>query len=196
MTTSVDFPLERWRRLDWRDLTAQLDARGFAITVALLTDAECVELSDLFDGERFRCTIDMARHRVGGGRYRYFDHPLPVAIAELRGSPYRHLAPVANEWAGRLRGGESIFPLEHEELLERCRAAGQARPTPLSLRYGEGDWNALRQDTYGKVSFPFQGLTILSRPDIDFDGGEFVRCEQRPRAQGRAHVPNPPRARS
>ena len=133
------------------------------MTTPLLADAECRELADLFDGGRFRSTIEMARYRFGDGRYRYFDHPLPDAIGELRGSFYRHLAPIANAWSGLLGGDEHAFPLEHEELLERCRAAGQERPTPLILRYGEGDWNALHQDLYGDVYFPFQVLTVLSR---------------------------------
>jgi uncharacterized protein len=193
MATITDTGIrERVDALDWHDLDAQLDAQGFALTAPLLTAAECSELSDLFDGGRFRSTIDMARHRFGDGRYRYFDHPLPPAIAKLRSAFYRHLAPVANAWAQRLRGDEPTFPHEHEELLERCRAAGQVRPTPLILRYGEGDWNALHQDLYGDVFFPFQVLTILSQPGVDFEGGEFVLLEQRPRAQSRAHVLNPP----
>jgi hypothetical protein len=131
----------------------------------------------------------MARHRFGDGRYRYFDHPLPDAVAELRGAFYRHLAPVANGWERRL-GGADEFPPAHEQLLERCRAAGQERPTPLILRYAAGDWNALHQDLYGDVYFPFQILTVVSD---GFEGGEFVLMEQRPRAQSRAHVLRPPR---
>jgi hypothetical protein len=184
---------ERVDALDWDDLRARLDATGHAITVPLLDAAETDELADLFDGGRFRSTIDMARHRFGDGRYRYFDHPLPPTIAELRTAFYRRLAPIANDWAGLLRGDAPTFPLEHDELLERCRAAGQERPTPLILRYGEGDWNALHQDLYGDVHFPFQVLTILSEPGTDFDGGQFVLLEQRPRAQSRAHVLEPPR---
>jgi uncharacterized protein len=179
--------------LDWNAMREQLDTEGHAITAPLLDTAECEELSDLFDGGRFRTTIDMARHRFGEGRYRYFDHPLPDTIAELRASFYRHLAPIANDWSGLLRGDNPTFPLEHEELLELCRHAGQERPTPLILRYGEGDWNALHQDLYGDVYFPFQVLTILSEPGVDFEGGEFVLVEQRPRAQSRVHVLKPPR---
>ncbi len=137
--------------LDWNALREQLDTDGHAISVPLLDAAECVELSDLFDGGRFRSTIDMARHRFGDGRYRYFDHPLPETIAELRTAFYRHLAPIANDWAQLLRGEAPTFPLEHGELLERCREAGQERPAPLILRYGEGDWNALHQDLNGNV---------------------------------------------
>ena len=184
---------DRVDALDWTDLRTQLDARGFAITPRLLEDVECADLAALFDGGRFRSTVEMARHRFGDGRYRYFDHPLPDTIGALRGAFYAHLAPIANDWAQLLRGEQTGFPLHHEELLARCRAAGQERPTPLILRYGEGDWNALHQDLYGEVFFPFQIVTVLSEPGVDFDGGEFVLLEQRPRAQSRAHVISPPR---
>jgi uncharacterized protein len=189
-TTSIE---QRVAELAWEELREQLDDRGFAVTGPLLTDRECAELADLFDGGRFRSTIDMARHRFGDGRYRYFDHPLPDPIAALRCSFYRRLAPVANAWSQRLGGDADAFPLEHEELLERCRAAGQERPTPLILRYGEGDWNALHQDLYGDVYFPFQIVCVLSEPFVDYEGGQFVLLEQRPRAQSRAHVLTPPR---
>jgi uncharacterized protein len=193
VTTPTTGVRERVDALDWDQLRSQLDTTGHAITAPLLDAAETQELSDLFDGGRFRTTIDMARHRFGEGRYRYFDHPLPDAIAELRGAFYGRLAPIANDWAQLLRGDPVTFPLEHGELLERCRAAGQRRPTPLMLRYGEGDWNALHQDLYGDVYFPFQVVTVLSEPGVDFDGGELVLVEQRPRAQSRAHVLRPPR---
>ncbi|MCW3015638.1 MAG: proline hydroxylase [Solirubrobacterales bacterium] len=184
---------ERVDGLAWDKLHDELDARGFAVTAPLLSTRETQDLSDLFAAGRFRATIDMARYRFGDGRYRYFDHPLPDAIAELRGAFYPHLAPIANEWSGRLGGDPGAFPLEHEDLLTRCRAAGQERPTPLILRYGAGDWNALHQDLYGDVFFPFQVLTVLSEPGVDYEGGEFVLMEQRPRAQSRAHVITPPR---
>jgi uncharacterized protein len=194
MTTATATSLrERVDALDWDALREQLDDLGHAVTVPLLDREETDELADLFEGGRFRSTIDMARHRFGDGRYRYFDHPVPDTIAELRGAFYRHLAPIANDWASLLRGDNPTFPLEHDALLERCRAAGQERPTPLILRYGEGDWNALHQDLYGDVYFPFQIVTLLSEPGVDFDGGEFVLMEQRPRAQSRAHVLTPPR---
>jgi hypothetical protein len=184
---------DRVDALGWAELSTTLDEQGFAVTDPLLSRTECEELSDLFDGGRFRSTIDMARHRFGDGRYRYFDHPLPEAIGELRAAFYRHLAPVANRWSSLLGGDGGAFPLEHEELLARCRAAGQERPTPLILRYGPNDWNALHQDLYGDVFFPFQVLTILSEPEVDFEGGQLVLLEQRPRAQSRAHVLTPPR---
>lgn len=197
MTTSATTPItegirQRVDALDWDELGVRLDEVGHAITAVLLDRGECDALAELFDEGRFRSTVDMARHRFGDGRYRYFDHPLPETIAALRCSFYPHLAPIANRWSERLRGDRPQFPGEHRELLARCHAAGQERPTPLILRYGEGDWNALHQDLYGEVYFPFQILTILSRRGQDFDGGEFVLLEQRPRAQSRAHVLTPP----
>ena len=182
--------MDRVDALDWDALRAQLDDAGHAITPRLLDADECDALEALFDGGRFRSTIDMARHRFGDGRYRYFDYPLPDPIPTLRERFYAHLAPIANDWSQRLRGGNGTFPLDHAALLEQCRAAGQARPTPLILRYGEGDWNALHQDLYGDVYFPFQILTVLTD---EHAGGEFVLLENRPRAQSRAHVLNPPR---
>ncbi len=184
---------DRVDRLDWAALGTQLDTDGFAITPTILAEDECVALATLFDDGRFRSTIDMARHRFGDGRYRYFDHPLPDTIAQLRSSFYPHLVPIANRWAALLRGDNPTFPPRHEELLARCHDAGQLRPTPLILRYQEADWNAMHQDLYGEVFFPFQILTVLSRRGEDFEGGEFVLMEQRPRAQSRAHVLTPPR---
>ena len=187
MTTITSLGLAaRVDALDWDALRARLDDNGFAVTAPVLDAGECAALAELFDGGRFRSTIDMARHRFGDGRYRYFEHPLPPLISELRSGFYAHLAPVANEWAGRIGG--PTFPTTHEELLERCHANGQTRPTPLILRYGPGDWNALHQDLYGDVYFPFQVLTVLQST---YQGGEFVLLEQRPRAQSRAHVLRP-----
>jgi hypothetical protein len=193
-TTTTPRPVaERVDALDWAALGERLDADGFAISEPLLDAGECADVAALFDDGHFRSTIDMARHRFGDGRYRYFDHPLPPPVGELRERFYGHLAPVANRWSERLGGAADAFPATHGELLERCRAAGQERPTPLILRYGEGDWNALHQDLYGDVYFPFQVLTVLSEPGADYEGGQLVLLEQRPRAQSRAHVLTPPR---
>ena len=65
---------------------------------------------------------------------------------------------------------------------------GQSRPTPLILRYGPGDWNALHRDLYGELVFPLQVVIGLDEPGVDYTGGEFVVVEQRPRAQSRATV--------
>jgi hypothetical protein len=190
-TPEIATVADRIHALDWERLTGDLDERGFALTEEVLEPAECRELAELFDGDGFRSTIDMARHRFGDGRYRYFAHPLPALVQAARTEFYVHLAPIANAWSERLSGDTPRFPATHEELLDRCRAAGQERPTPLLLRYRPGDWNALHQDLYGQVYFPFQVLTVLSDSEHDYAGGEFVLLEQRPRAQSRAHVLRP-----
>ncbi len=190
-TTTTPDIASRVDELDWDRLADELDRHGHATTGPVLGEDECAELADLFEMGRFRSTVEMARHRFGDGRYRYFDHPLPPTITALRGAFYPRLAPIANRWAELLGGERPSFPPEHAELLARCHAAGQTRPTPLILRYGAGDWNALHQDLYGEVFFPFQVVTVLARPGQDFGGGEFVLVEQRPRAQSRAHVLTP-----
>jgi hypothetical protein len=187
----IDTVTARIGGLDWERLQRELDEHGFAVTGPVLTEDECADLADLFEGGGFRSTVDMARHRFGDGRYRYFAHPLPETIQAARVAFYERLAPVANRWAGLLSGQNPTFPPTHAQLLKRCAAAGQDRPTPLLLRYHEGDWNALHQDLYGEVYFPFQVLTVLSDPQTDYQGGEFVLLEQRPRAQSRAHVLRP-----
>jgi uncharacterized protein len=178
---------DRISTLPWDDIKAELDSQGFARTPPVLSASQCRELASLYDAGPHRSTIDMARHRFGRGEYKYFDHPLPEAVRELRAAFYPPLAEVANGWASLL-GRADDYPASLDAFLERCHAVGQERPTPLILRYGEGDWNALHQDLYGDVYFPFQAVTVLERPGRDFEGGEFVLVEQRPRAQSRAHV--------
>jgi hypothetical protein len=187
-TTDIDLQTiaDRVSALPWPSLQAALDAQGFAQTPDVLTAHECRELNELYESGRFRSTITMARHSFGAGEYKYFENPLPDPVAQLRRAFYPLLAEAANRWAERL-GGPG-YPARLSDFLERCHRAGQIRPTPLLLRYGAGDWNALHQDVYGEVAFPFQVVTVLDRPGRDFEGGEFVLTEQRPRAQSRAHV--------
>jgi hypothetical protein len=178
---------DRVAALPWPDLHDALDAHGFAQTPVVLAAGECRELDALYENGSFRSTITMARHRFGEGEYRYFDNPLPEPVAQLREAFYPPLAEAANRWAERL-AEDDRYPERLAAFLQRCHRAGQTRPTPLMLRYGAGDWNALHQDVYGEVAFPFQIVTVLDRPGEDFQGGEFVLLEQRPRAQSRAHV--------
>ncbi|HKE81276.1 MAG TPA: 2OG-Fe(II) oxygenase [Solirubrobacteraceae bacterium] len=178
---------DRIADLDWPSLTAQLDDQGFAQTPPVYTAADCRELAASFNDGRFRSTIDMRRYRFGEGEYKYFDAPLPALIDGARHALYPPLAELANEWAHRL-GEPTDFPADLDAFLERCHRAGQRRPTPLILRYTEGGHNTLHQDIYGDVAFPVQAVTVLDRPGADFEGGEFVLLEQRPRAQSRAHV--------
>ncbi len=174
---------KRIEGLDWPRLKGSLDERGYALTPSILRARECNELARLFDDdERFRSVIDMRRHRFGSGVYKYFDRPLPEPVQEVRERFYRPLARLANRWAKRLGSGER-FPDTLGAFLEICHGRGQRRPTPLIFRYEEGDFNALHQDVYGEVGFPFQVLTVLGRPGRDFTGGEFLLVTQLPRAQ-------------
>jgi hypothetical protein len=178
--------VERVDAIDWPAVGGELDDVGVALTGPLLSVAECRALVALYDDEsRFRSTIDMARHRFGEGQYRYFDHPLPDPVTQLRAAFWPHLLPIVRDWAAR-RDQVSPWPDAFEDWLEACHAAGQKRPTPLMLRYGPGDWNALHRDLYGELVFPLQVVIGLVKPGTDYTGGEFVVVEQRPRAQSRA----------
>jgi hypothetical protein len=174
--------------LDWARIGAELDRWGAATTGMLLTPAECAELAGAYEGEGgFRSRIVMARHGFGSGEYKYYAYPLPEMIAGLRGALYERLAPIANAWEAAL-GRPAEFPRDHAAYLARCHAGGQSKPTPLLLRYREGDYNCLHQDLYGALAFPLQVAFLLSEPGRDFSGGDFVLTEQRPRMQSRAEV--------
>ncbi len=168
---------------DWTRAAADLDAHGNAILPALLTPAQCADLSHAYgQDDRYRSRIVMARHGFGRGEYKYFRYPLPGLLAELRGALYPHLAPIANRW-NRQMGIGVQYPADHAAFLERCHAAGQRRPTPLILQYGPGDYNCLHQDLYGEHVFPLQVAVLLSAPGVDFTGGEFVMTETGSREQ-------------
>jgi uncharacterized protein len=174
--------------LDWQALGAELDALGCAQTEPLLSPAQCRELAARYDEPGlFRSTIDMERYRFGAGQYRYFRYPLPGIVGRLRAAFWPRLLPVAREWAARL-GRPAPWPEEFEDWLAACHDAGQAKPTPILLRYGPGDWNALHRDLYGDLVFPLQVVIGLDAPGSDYRGGEFLMVEQRPRAQSRGTV--------
>jgi len=172
--------------LDWPRIAHDLNAQGWAVAGRLLTPATCGALQALYDQpERFRSRIVMQRHGFGQGEYQYFDNPLPDPLPRLRARLYEGLVPLANGWAARL--DRPSFPDRLDELTAQCQAAGQTRPTSLMLRYGPGDYNRLHQDLYGDLVFPLQAAILLSDP-ADFEGGEFVLVEQKPRSQSQAHV--------
>ncbi|MCW4462350.1 2OG-Fe(II) oxygenase [Sphingomonas sp. BT-65] len=175
-------------RHDWPAIETALDQEGWAVLPGLLSASACTTLAGIYDADApFRSTVTMARHGFGRGEYRYFAYPLPPLVSALRAAVYPHLADIANRWHDRM-GLSRRFPVAHEEFLAECRAGGQTRPTPLLLRYGPGDYNCLHQDLYGDHVFPLQVAVLLSAPGADFDGGELVLTEQRPRMQSRAAV--------
>jgi hypothetical protein len=173
---------------DWASVSAHLDAHGWAMLPKLLTPSEAAAVAGFFnDDSRFRSHIIMARHGFGRGEYKYFTYPLPDKVADLRTALYARLVPIANRWNESM-GIDVRYPDAHADFIERCHKAGQMRPTPLLLQYGEGDFNALHQDVYGEHVFPLQAAILLAEPQKDFTGGEFVLTEQRPRMQSRAEV--------
>lgn len=173
---------------EWTHIATHLDTYGFAMLKSILATPECEALAALYKSdERFRSKVVMSRHGFGRGEYKYFSYPLPDIVADLRTSLYPRLVPIANRW-NEAMGIAVRYPATHVEFIERCHAAGQTRPTPLLLQYGADDYNCLHQDLYGDHVFPFQVVFLLSEPDRDFTGGEFVLTEQRPRMQSRAEV--------
>jgi uncharacterized protein len=165
-----------------------IDARGYWVSPPLLDASTCATIAEFYDGNTpFRSTIDMARYGFGRGEYKYFAHPLPAVVTMLRTALYEKLAPIANHWK-RQSGEPSVWPIRHVELVKRCAAAGQTRPTPLLLRYRAGDYNCLHQDLYGQIHFPLQAIILLDRENVDFEGGELLLVEQRPRRQSKASV--------
>jgi uncharacterized protein len=174
----------------WTGVESDLDREGVAVLRGLLTEDECRALAVLYDLDRegtFRNRVVMARHGFGQGEYKYFDYPLPDLLSQLRTALYARLASTANRWNAAL-GLKPFYPSSHAEYLAQCHAAGQTRATPLLLRYGPGDYNCLHQDLYGEHVFPLQAVILLSQPGRDFEGGELVLTEQRPRMQSRPLV--------
>jgi uncharacterized protein len=189
VTTFTETPVaERISEQDWPALIEEIDAFGCAQTGPILTPAECAEFTSMWDDlQRFRSTIDMAKYRFGQGTYRYFANPVPESIMRMRAAFYHLLLPVARDWADRL-GDAAPWPDQFEDWLDACHAAGQARPTPILLRYTAGDWNALHRDLYGDLVFPLQVVFGLDRPGVDHTGGEFLLVEQRARVQSKGTV--------
>jgi uncharacterized protein len=174
--------------LDWTSMASELDVHGCVTTGALLSAEECAALAQTYSADApFRSRVIMARHGFGRGEYKYFAYPLPEVVTALRAALYPPLADIANRWNEAL-GIALRYPRDHAAYLARCHRAGQAKPTPLLLQYGPGDYNCLHQDLYGEHVFPLQVTFLLSRPGEDFAGGEFVLTEQRPRMQSRAEV--------
>jgi uncharacterized protein len=174
--------------IDWAAVSVELDTHGWVVLPKLLSQDQCDGISGLYgSGQGFRSHVVMGRHGFGRGEYRYFSYPLPPLVQTLRMSIYPHLAPLANRWHERM--GKAVrFPPGHAAFIDRCHEAGQVRPTPLLLQYGPDDYNCLHQDLYGEHVFPMQLAVLLSEPGQDFEGGEFVITEQRPRMQTRVAV--------
>ena len=178
-------------QLDWNAISTQLNEHGYALVKKVIPIDECDQLAKGYDQkELYRKTINMERYRFGLGEYKYFNYPLPLIIQEIRSEVYPYLAPVATAWM-KVLNIDKQFPETLEELLDECHAHQQTRPTPLILRYDIGGYNTLHQDLYGDIYFPMQLVLFLDETGKDYEGGEFVLIEQRPRAQSKAIVLKP-----
>ena len=185
MSTSIKSRVEK---LDWTRIERDLGEHGYALTGPMLAAPECEDLIAMYpERDRFRSRIDMTRLRYGVGEYKYFARPLPKIVSELRVALYKSLAPIANRWA-KLLDDREPYPASLSTFIKSCAEHGQERPTPLLLRYGAGGYNCLHQDLYGEVAFPLQFTCVLSKRGRDFEGGEFLLVEQRPRAQSRGEA--------
>ncbi|PYE24402.1 hypothetical protein C7410_106232 [Paraburkholderia silvatlantica] len=174
---------------DWVEIERSLDARGYAVLPRVLRPGQCAQLAALYARDNgFRSRIVMARHNFGRGEYKYFAYPLPSLLQRLRHALYPYLAPVANRWNEQL-GIDTQYPADLDAFLDQCHRAGQTRPTPLILEYGPGDYNCLHQDLYGEHVFPLQVAMLLSRPGIDFEGGEFVMTQSASNGQRAEVIP-------
>lgn len=174
--------------IEWGNKARDLDARGWALLPKLITRDQCRQMSALYARDTgFRSRVVMSHHGFGRGEYQYFAYPLPDLVQSLRTSLYPSLVPIANAWHERM-GLDVRFPPTLVEFIARCHEAGQDKPTPLLLQYSAGDYNCLHQDLYGEHVFPLQIAILLSEPVEDFEGGEFVLTEQRPRMQSRVEV--------
>lgn len=183
--------IKKIEHTDWQSITETMNTNGHVVIPNLLSDEQCEILkSEYYNPNAYRKTVVMERYRFGLGEYKYFNYPLPNIIQQIRTNVYPHLAPIANAWFKVLNIGTQ-FPLEHEELLQQCHQNGQQKATVLILKYGKGGFNTLHQDLYGEVYFPIQIVFVLSEPDKDFTGGEFVLTQQIPRAQSKAIVLKP-----
>jgi len=181
-------PVERLGEFDWQQIGSDLDHQGNAVMQRLLSPEQCRSIAGLYsNNDLFRSHVVMGRHGFGRGEYKYFSYPLPDLLDRLRTGVYPHLVAVANRW-NEAMGIDTRYPDTHADFIERCHNAGQKRPTPLLLQYGVDDYNCLHQDLYGEHVFPIQLAILLSEPNTDFTGGEFVMTEQRPRMQTRPMI--------
>jgi hypothetical protein len=179
---------QRIKAVDWDRVTEELNTVGWSMLQSILQPDQCDTIVALYGHNTgFRSTVVMVRHGFGKGEYKYFSYPLPKLVTELRTTIYPKLVPVANNWNALMKI-DVRYPEDHTAYIERCHKAGQTRPTPLLLQYGPEDYNCLHQDVYGVHVFPMQVAFLLSEPGKDFEGGEFVLTEQRPRMQTRPEV--------
>lgn len=158
-------------RLDWSRIGAQLDEEGYVVLPGLLDGAQARSIAALIG------TANVGQHVS----------VLPEPLNAWHTAFYKHLAPIANRWNASL-GIEEPFPVSFEAFHKQSKKAGQTTALSSWSRLREHDYQALHQHAEGKPFFPLQLVVLLSEPEKDFTGGEFVMTEQRPRMQSRPMV--------
>ncbi|TGK04352.1 prolyl 4-hydroxylase subunit alpha [Leptospira selangorensis] len=180
-------------KLNWHSLLENLNSSGAVLQKKVLDEASCSEWISSYDqSDLFRKTVVMEKYRFGSGEYKYFKNPEPEQITKIKKEIYPKLSPLANQWMENL-GINNRFPLDLNTFQDLCKEKGQTQPTSLLLKYGKGGFNTLHQDLYGDIYFPIQLAFFLNEPDKDYEGGEFVLTQSRPRAQSKPIVFRPER---
>jgi uncharacterized protein len=170
-------------KIDWDRRASDLADNGFTVVDKILTASDCKNLIDLYKQDSlYRSTIDMKRYNFGKGSYRYFKYPLPPTIQTLRETIYEKLSATANRWAERSKV-KFEYPKKFSDFAKEMKSRGQTRPTPLILKYGKDDYNCLHQDINNELFFPYQIVFGLSESGRDYEGGQLLLTQQRPRMQ-------------
>lgn len=200
--------------LDWADICVQLDAEGYALLPGLLGADAARRLARQISAQGTH-RVALESCDLGRGELFYFGAGLPAWLKQWRVALYYHLAAIANRWNETL-GVAHRYPAELEEFLSqgrspdknapaggsgprvagerggdslrRNRKAGQMRAQSHLSRLGVEGHVSLHQRNDGEQVFPLQIIMLLSEPGADFQGGEFVLTEQRPRMQSRPAV--------
>jgi len=169
--------------INWKQVEIDIQNQGFAITNPFMSDEECLNFIDNFENENiYRSTIDMKRYNFGKGTYRYFKYPMTDKVQELREKFYKQLVSSANDLSSKLKI-EMRYPVTFKGFKKVLEDNGQTKSTPLILRYTKDDYNCLHQDIGSDIIFPYQVVIGLSDLGIDYEGGELILTQQRPRMQ-------------
>jgi hypothetical protein len=173
--------------LNWASITAHMDIEGYALLPGLLSADVARGLARQTDITNSACRVPLASADLGQGELLYFGSDLPAPLETWRTAFYRHLSPIANHW-NEILDITYRYPAELEDFARRNQKAGQLQAQSHLSRLGVEDYVALHQRSDGEQVFPLQIVALLSEPENDFHGGEFVMTEQRPRMQSRPMV--------
>ena len=180
MSYSVD-------RLPWPELGTRLDQEGWVLLPGLFDAAAQDVLRACLEPQAGLPRTSLNTDAQGRAEIFRFEAALPPMLATLADSLYAQLAPLARRWYATL-GAAGDFPDEFSGFMERDRRAGRHGGLSYLSRMRKGDFFPLHQCAGDGRLFPFQLVALLSRPGIDFGGGQFVMTEQRPRMQSRPMV--------